>query len=133
MIRNSNRPNWICLVLLLLIIVKAGIMPMICLDYELRRDYIVKNICVNRNKPQMHCDGKCYLAKKLAESQKQEEKAAESGYLASLIYLVMQPEAVSLSFDAPLHVDGREHVSFEYHSPFLPSEVATRVFRPPLS
>ena len=34
-------------------------------NYELRKDYIIKNYCVNKNRPEMHCDGKCYLAKQL--------------------------------------------------------------------
>ena len=30
------------------------------------RNYIAANICENRARPQLHCDGKCYLRKKLA-------------------------------------------------------------------
>lgn len=33
--------------------------------YELNKDYIAKNLCVNRDKPQMKCCGKCYLKKHL--------------------------------------------------------------------
>jgi len=30
------------------------------------RTYIRLSLCENRNRPQLHCDGKCYLKKKLA-------------------------------------------------------------------
>ena len=33
--------------------------------YELNKDYIAKNLCENRDKPQMKCCGKCYLRKQL--------------------------------------------------------------------
>ncbi len=35
------------------------------LDYYLRKDYIEKNLCINRDKPEMHCHGKCHLKKEL--------------------------------------------------------------------
>jgi len=43
--------------------------------YELNKDYIAKNLCENRDKPQMKCCGKCYLRKQL--------KKAEDGNSAS--------------------------------------------------
>ncbi|PSL31534.1 hypothetical protein CLV60_103400 [Dyadobacter jiangsuensis] len=119
--------------LLLLIVVKAAVMPAICLDYELRKEYITKNICVNRNRPQLHCDGKCYLAKKLAESQKQEEQSAENTYLASLIYQVMDTANPGLFTLQPVpHALHTESAEFAYTSPFIPQVAARQVFRPPL-
>jgi hypothetical protein len=41
--------------------------------FELNRDYISQVLCVNRAKPQLHCNGKCYLTKKLKESEKQQQ------------------------------------------------------------
>jgi hypothetical protein len=43
-------------------------------EYIMNYDYIANVLCENKDKPQLKCDGKCYLAKKLAqESQEQEE------------------------------------------------------------
>lgn len=39
------------------------------LDYQLNKEYIAKNLCVNKGKPQLHCNGKCQLFKKLAEEE----------------------------------------------------------------
>lgn len=36
------------------------------------QDSIARAHCVNKNRPQMHCDGKCYLAKKLKQAEQQE-------------------------------------------------------------
>jgi hypothetical protein len=57
--------NYIALLLLTLISVKTILVPVVYLDFELRKDYIIQNLCENRFKPQMNCNGKCYLAKKL--------------------------------------------------------------------
>lgn len=42
-------------------------------DYLINIGYIVKNLCVNKDKPAMHCNGKCYLAKQLKQQEKQEQ------------------------------------------------------------
>ncbi len=40
------------------------------LYYELNIDYIVETYCINKDKPKLQCNGKCYLSKQLAlESQ----------------------------------------------------------------
>jgi hypothetical protein len=40
------------------------------LNYEVNKDFISKNLCINRSKPVLHCKGKCQLMKKLAEDDK---------------------------------------------------------------
>ncbi len=42
--------------------------------YAMNYDYIVEKLCENKDKPQMHCDGKCYLAKQLAEESDHNDK-----------------------------------------------------------
>ncbi len=37
-------------------------------DYFLNYNYIVNVLCVNKDKPEMHCDGKCYLKKELSQT-----------------------------------------------------------------
>jgi hypothetical protein len=42
------------------------------LEYLINYDYISEELCENKTKPQMECNGKCYLAKQFeAESKKQ--------------------------------------------------------------
>ncbi|MDO9254681.1 MAG: hypothetical protein Q7U54_04145 [Bacteroidales bacterium] len=38
-------------------------------DYLLHKDYIAKNLCVNRNKPKSCCKGKCYMVKQLKKTR----------------------------------------------------------------
>lgn len=43
-------------------------------EYAVNYDYIVENLCENRNRPAMQCDGKCYLAKQLAKESEGSDK-----------------------------------------------------------
>lgn len=42
-------------------------------DYVINQDYIAEYLCINKDKPEMHCNGKCYLMEMLA-SENQEKK-----------------------------------------------------------
>ena len=39
--------------------------------YELNQDYIAEFLCINKDKPEMHCNGKCYLKKEIKKQQKE--------------------------------------------------------------
>ena len=41
-------------------------------DYQLNKNYIAQNLCENKNKPQLHCNGKCQLNKQLQKQDKNE-------------------------------------------------------------
>ncbi|MEZ4971067.1 MAG: hypothetical protein R2814_15665 [Flavobacteriaceae bacterium] len=43
-------------------------------EYAINFDYIVENLCENRDTPSLHCDGKCYLAKQLAKESEGSDK-----------------------------------------------------------
>ncbi|MBE9464479.1 hypothetical protein IEE83_21550 [Dyadobacter sp. UP-52] len=114
-------------------LVKAWVIPLICLDFEIRREYIVKNLCINRNRPQLHCDGKCYLAKKLAESEKQQQRQAEQDYLASLIYQVMDTNSPGIFNAQPSGFELPLAVVFQYNSALSPLNSPDEIFHPPLA
>lgn len=43
-------------------------------NYELNKAYISKNLCENKNKPSLHCNGKCHLKKQLQKEDKKENQ-----------------------------------------------------------
>lgn len=43
-------------------------------NYVVNYKYIVKNECINRKKPQQNCNGKCFLEKELAKTEKQSQQ-----------------------------------------------------------
>ena len=36
--------------------------------FELNKKYIATTLCENRDKPQLHCEGKCYFMKKINQA-----------------------------------------------------------------
>ncbi|MDC6404319.1 MULTISPECIES: hypothetical protein [Maribacter] len=47
------------------------VMPV--LEYLYNQDYIAEVLCINKDKPMLNCDGKCYLAKMIKEQQKEKQ------------------------------------------------------------
>lgn len=45
----------------------------VLVNYAINKDYVAKVLCVNKNKPQMHCNGKCHLKKQLKTEDKKEQ------------------------------------------------------------
>ena len=43
--------------------------------YHLNKEYITELFCINKEKPELNCDGKCYLSLQIAEQQQEREEA----------------------------------------------------------
>ena len=47
------------------------VIPMIpYLEYTIRKEFIIENLCVNIEKPEKQCNGKCHLEKQLEKEAK---------------------------------------------------------------
>jgi len=42
--------------------------------FELNHKYIAGNLCINKSRPWMHCNGHCYFMRKIKEAQDNEKK-----------------------------------------------------------
>ena len=62
---------WLLVVLNMSLFSKWGVVAY----YHVNKAYIARVLCENRDKPQLHCDGQCYLAKKLQAAEEQERKS----------------------------------------------------------
>ena len=61
----SNSKRGLAVFLLLLTSIRILVVPVVYLDFELNKEYIIQNLCENRFKPELNCNGQCYLAKQL--------------------------------------------------------------------
>ena len=52
--------------IILVLYITRPIIPYI--QYAIFKDYIAKNLCVNKDKPKSCCQGKCYLEKQIKKS-----------------------------------------------------------------
>ena len=57
-----------------LLIVLKPVIPV--LQYAANYDYIATVLCVNKAKPEMHCNGKCHLMKELAKASENEKPSS---------------------------------------------------------
>ena len=46
--------------------------------FELNRNYIAARLCENRDKPWLHCNGKCYFMKKIKQAEEKEKNDERS-------------------------------------------------------
>jgi len=44
--------------------------------FKLNQSYITAKLCENRNKPFLHCNGKCYLMKKIRQAEDKQNNTA---------------------------------------------------------
>ncbi|HEC45020.1 MAG TPA: hypothetical protein ENI20_19610 [Bacteroides sp.] len=42
------------------------------LDYAVRKSYIIEKLCVNKDKPEMACNGKCHLKEQVQKNESSE-------------------------------------------------------------
>jgi len=95
------------------------------LGFEANQNYIVKEFCENRDKPQMHCEGKCYLMKKLKQAQEKEQKQERQSQK-----LQVQDAVVS----SPVTFKRYAFAETELRIPFstgMPQSIKNSIFHPP--
>ncbi|WP_276088068.1 hypothetical protein [Pedobacter sp. JY14-1] len=66
-------------------------------EFVVNQKYIAAALCENRDKPEMHCNGKCYLMKKLKDAEEKEKKQEQANQKkgAQDIFVVTAPLTVS--------------------------------------
>jgi hypothetical protein len=126
-----NGKKIIAYFLFALLSIKMLLVPFVYLDFELRKEFIIKNLCENRFKPQLHCDGKCYLAKqlqKVAEDNARNETQKQSDTVKKLLQEVFDELTFSIF---PAHLAYTTH---SHHIDYLPkptTDFADSLLRPP--
>lgn len=58
--------------LVLLVLAASAKDFVIWAGFKINQDFIAKTLCINRDKPEKHCNGKCYLSKKITESKEKD-------------------------------------------------------------
>lgn len=100
-------------------------------EYVVNYDYIIENLCENRDKPQLNCDGKCYLAKQLAKESEGKQKNPFDGEKSKTeIQHVVFFQDLS-SFDLEICLNNSRHTKF-CTTQFLTSNLfVTDISQPP--
>ena len=114
--------------LIVLVLLQTFSREVLVVDFTLNRAVITARFCVNKARPQLHCDGKCYFAKQLKKQEERESKSAgplkERLEMLAATFRPWQPQAAR-----PLARSARRYaplVAGAYTAPL------GAVFRPPL-
>ncbi|UWX59465.1 hypothetical protein N0B40_13730 [Chryseobacterium oranimense] len=88
--------NLICSIFLTLYMAFRPLIPLV--EYAVNYDYISTVLCINKSKPELHCNGKCYVSKELAKTNDTDSlplnKAKNSGQ--KILDICTLPEITSV-------------------------------------
>ena len=102
---------------------------LIVIDYQANKAYIMEFLCINRDKPQRGCEGKCQLTKKLKQ-QEQAEKQSREKTPGQEIPLQLFCQAL---FALPAWSFTAAPPSFALYPPGHPVRACQAIFHPPKS
>lgn len=68
-------------------------------DFEINREYIARVLCINRDKPEMGCNGKCHLKEQLQKTENPREEKSPTAvndnrdqiYYPSFVSILKEP------------------------------------------
>lgn len=100
------------------------------LDYIVNYDYIAKELCENKAKPEMHCNGKCHLMKELAKASEGEKQQQEKKNVHQELELLFCEPVASIEFAGVIAVPATKAPSL--YNNLYSHQNAVSVFHPPV-
>lgn len=97
--------------------------------FKVNQKYITENLCVNKARPWLHCNGHCYFMKKVHQAEENEKKQAAKDNL-SRIELSFFQEPFGFMFNAPVDLKAGNN-SFLFYTYQYSSHYLDAIFKPP--
>lgn len=96
--------------------------------YEANIDYVAEELCENKDKPEMGCNGKCYLKKQLdkVDDQHDKDQAPAKKSKTELPEYIASAATIFLS-----HGVDEQEITYTVYSNLYSYTVTTSVFHPP--
>jgi hypothetical protein len=116
------------IVIVVFFFVLKPILPV--LEYVFNYDYIVKELCENKAKPELKCNGKCHLMKELAKASENETPVSQDKKTSYTEFEILFLEK-SASFEiANLNFPIQSEINAAYSDLYI-YENTVSVFHPP--
>jgi hypothetical protein len=64
----------------LLLLLQSFSQEVLVMNYQVNKTRITRRFCVNKARPRLHCNGKCYLARQLRKAAEHDSKAPAAGH-----------------------------------------------------
>jgi hypothetical protein len=95
--------------------------------YLINIDYISKVLCINRDKPEMKCDGKCHLKSQFRQQEEREQKGPLNLKEISETVLFFASALIEL----PSPATRQFKLNYPPYWSAIASELAPAIFHPP--
>lgn len=82
------------LLLATIMLFKAFLAPAVFIDFKLNQDYISKVLCINRDKPELECEGQCVLMQKMKSTQDADHPEQTQGAKSHLLEIFSELTAL---------------------------------------
>lgn len=119
--------NVICSIFLTFFMVFKPLIPLV--DYAVNYKYINQVLCVNKSKPMLHCNGKCYLAKELSQSNDTQSPLNKGKNTIQKIIDIYIPAAIAKIVISENPSFQKSDFTFEMAYSF---QFLKNIFRPPV-
>lgn len=100
---------------------------LLVVEYQVNKNYIATVLCINKDRPQLKCEGKCQLTKELKAAEKHDEKLPAP--IQEILEVVYFFQPVANAFTIPFSAAASK--SFAQYKAGLVSSPAFAVFHPP--
>lgn len=96
--------------------------------FQANQSYIASELCENKDKPAMHCNGQCVLMKKLKKLDDQQDKEHTSNFNKVEVVVVIPaglilPTPIKIAFATIIPPYNKSYSYLFSNSPFLPPKV----------
>jgi hypothetical protein len=115
-------------ILILLLMNQTFSSLFVVMSFKLNQDYIAKNICENRYRPQLNCNGNCVLMKKLKQQEKEEQNSPATLKL-DISTVVISFGSFFATIDKPATIVTRAYILL--YNIGKPVNRSSSVFHPP--
>lgn len=117
------------IVILALFMLFKPVIPV--LEYVVFYDYIKNELCENKDKPKLECNGKCHLVKEMAKASDTPEKGNDKKHISVETSVVFCQEIdVNFGFK-PLIYTRKSEITSNYNLSYSYLEINS-VFKPPI-
>lgn len=100
------------------------------LDYAVNYDYISTQLCENRAKPELRCNGKCYVKKEILKSSENQNTKESKVQIKNVDVFVVNE---ILDFKTDFSVEKKIENNFQNYFNLMVKSFEESVFHPPLS
>lgn len=101
-------------------------------EYVIYYDYIKNELCVNKDKPELQCNGKCHLAKELTRAMESDQGQQEKHFFSAEYWVLFNQDFLSFGrMDLNTFIR-KSNIDFAYHIFYNFLSMST-MLKPPIS